>query len=71
MTYKYKIWHIDAYRGCSDYDGPCDCNKHLDLIMDASLSKKDVVDSWVALNSDAPSVAVAKCEEIGSGEIEV
>ena len=37
---KYKIWHIDAYVGWSDYDSPSDCNYHLDMIMDASFSKK-------------------------------
>ena len=65
------IWHIDAYRGYSDYDGPDDCNVHKDLIMDASFSKEDVVSVWMHLNSDARCTAVAKCELVGKGEIEV
>lgn len=66
---KYNIWHIDAYSGWSDYDGPCDCNRHEDIIMDASFNKKDVLNMYSATLTGR-STAIAKCEIIGSGVIE-
>ena len=71
MKATFNIWHLEAYRGYSDYDGPEDCNVHKDLIMDASFSKEAVIKMWMCLNSDARSVAVAKCEIVGKGEAEV
>ena len=64
---KFKVWHIDAYSGFSDYDGPMDCNIHKDIIMDACFSKKDVVEMYYALLGGR-STAIAKCECIGYGE---
>ncbi len=67
MAKKYNIWHIDAYRGFSDYDGPMDCNYHRDLIMDASFSKDDVMEAWMAMNSDARCTAISKCVLVKNG----
>ena len=69
MKLKYNIWHIDGYSGWSDYDGPSDCNHHEDIVMDAQYSKKDVVDMWMSRYSGR-TVAVAKCELVGSGVID-
>ena len=66
---KYNIWHIDAYDGWSDYDGPTDCNIHEDVIMDAQFSKKEVLNMYMATLSGRSNV-IHKCEIIGSGVIE-
>ena len=66
---KYNIWHIDGYSGWNDYDGPADCNRHDDYIMDAKFTKSDVIDMWMSIHSGR-SVAIAKCEIIKSGIIE-
>ena len=69
MKKKYNIWHIDAYSGWSDYDGPEDCNIHEDFIMDEHFSKKSVVEMYISLLGGR-STAIAKCEIIKSGEID-
>lgn len=66
---QFKIWHIDAYSGWSDYDGPGDCNIHKDIIMDASFTKKQVVNMYMSL-LNGRETAIAKCECIGEGEID-
>ena len=67
---KYKIWHIDAYAGQYDYDGPQDCNIHKDIVMDASFTSTNVVDMFVS-TQNSRQVTVAKCICIGQGELEV
>ena len=56
----YNVWHIDAYAGWNDYDGPEDCNFRKDVIFDKMFSKQDVIDMWCALHKNAREVAVAK-----------
>lgn len=70
MKKKYNIWHIDAYSGWSDYDGPEDCNIHKDIIMDAHFSKDQVVNMYMELLSGR-STAISKCTLVKSGEIEI
>ena len=65
---QFKVWHIDAYSGWSDYDGPGDCNIHKDIIMDATFSKKQVVDMFIS-TLNGRSVTVAKCECIDDGDV--
>lgn len=67
MAKAYNIWHIDAYRGWSDYEGPSDCNYHKDVIMDKSFSKEDVVAAWMAINSDSRVAVVSKCTLVKEG----
>ena len=69
MASGYNIWHIDAYSGWQDYDGPADCNYHKDVIMDSSFSKEDVMDMWMSLHRYGVAV-IAKCELIKKVEIE-
>ena len=64
---KYKIWHIDAYSGWSDYEGPQDCNIHKDIVMDACFTKQQVIDMYVSL-LEGRSIAIAKCECISQGD---
>jgi hypothetical protein len=66
---KYKIWHIDAYVGWSDYDNPSDCNYHLDIIMDASFSKKQIIDMWTLLHKSERNVVIVNCVCINEGNI--
>ena len=66
---KYNIWHIKAYAGWSDYDGPSDCNFDKMMIFDASFKKQDIIDWWCATNSKARSVAVASVSLVKSGEV--
>ncbi len=66
---KFNVWHIDAYSGWSDYDGPEDCNIHKDIIMDASFTKKQVVDMYMSLLGGRTTV-ISKCELIGEGQTE-
>ena len=66
---KFNVWHIDAYSGWSDYDGPDDCNIHKDIIMDASFTKKQVVDMYMSLLGGR-TIAISKCELIGEGQAE-
>ena len=70
MKKKYNVWHIDAYSGWDDYDGPSDCNIHQDIIMDAHFSKKAVVEMY-SLLLGGRSTVIAKCEIVKSGEIEI
>lgn len=70
MKKKFNVWHIDAYSGWSDYDGPSDCNIHEDIIMDAQFLKDQVLDMYSSLLSGRSTVIV-KCEIIKSGEIEI
>lgn len=70
MKKKYNVWHIDAYSGWSDYDGPEDCNIHKDIIMDAHFSKQQVLDMYSSL-LNGRDTAIAKCELVKSGEIEI
>ena len=67
---KYKVWHIDAYAGWYDYDGPSDCNIHKDIVMDACF-KKDQVSSMFSSNLDARTVVIENCVCIGQGECEI
>jgi hypothetical protein len=57
---KYNVWHIDAYAGWNDYDGPEDCNFRKDVVFDKMFSKQDVIDMWCALHSESRCVAVSK-----------
>lgn len=70
MKKKYNVWHIDAYSGWDDYDGPSDCRIHEDIIMDAQFSKKAVVEMYMT-RLGGRSTAIAKCEIIKSDEIEI
>ena len=65
----YNIWKIDGYCGWNDYDGPADCNRHDEYIMDANFKKQDVIEMWMSINRGRV-VTVAKCEIIASGKIE-
>lgn len=57
---KYNVWHIEAYAGWNDYDGPEDCNFIKDVVFDKIFTKQNVIDMWCALHEDAREVAVAK-----------
>jgi hypothetical protein len=70
MKLKYNIWHIDAYYGWSDYDGPEDCNVHQNYVFNASWTKKEVMDAFVSKYDGYRSIAISKCELVSSGEIE-
>lgn len=68
---KYKIWHIDAYVGWADYDNPSDCNCHLDMIMDASFSKNQIINMWVSTHKSNRNIVVVNCECINEGNISI
>ena len=70
MKKKYNVWHIDAYSGWSDYDGPEDCNIHKNIVMDTQFTKKEVVEMYRALLGGRSTI-IAKCELVKSGEIEI
>lgn len=70
MKKKFNVWHIDAYSGWSDYEGPSDCNIHKDIIMDASFSKEDVINMYMELLSGRSKI-ISKCTLIKSEEIEI
>lgn len=57
---KYNLWHIEAYSGWNDYDGPEDCNFRKDVVLDKMFTKQNVIDMWCALHKDARVVAVSK-----------
>lgn len=67
---EYKIWHIDAYSGWSDYDGPQDCNIHKDIVMDASFKKQQVIDMYIS-TLFGRMVTVANCTCIGAGKVDI
>ena len=69
MEIKYNIWHIDGYVGWGDYDGPSDCNTHIDYIIDAKFTKEDVIDIFCNENKKHRVVAVCKCFLITDGSI--
>ena len=71
MKKKYKVWRIEGYTGCSDYDGPQDDNHHEDLIFDGRYTKKGVIQMWMSAHDNGGYVAVSKCELIAEGEIEI
>ena len=52
MEIKYNIWHIDGYVGWDDYDGPSDCNTHIDYIIGAKFTKEDVIDTFCNENKN-------------------
>ena len=56
----YNLWHIEAYAGWNDYDGPEDCNFRKDVVLDKMFTKQNVIDMWCALHKDARVVAVSK-----------
>ena len=68
-TKKYNVWHVDMYHGWNDCDGPQDCNDHKEIIMDASLTKEDVIGMFCAKYKDCRVVSIWKCAVIASGEI--
>lgn len=67
MAKAYNIWHLDAYYGWDDYDGPMDCNYHNDIIMDKRFSKEDVITAWMAIHSESRVTAVSKCTLVKEG----
>ena len=69
MEIKYNIWHIDGYAGWDDYDGPSDCNIHIDYIIDAKFAKEDVIDMFCNEHKKSRAVAVCKCFLVTNGSI--
>lgn len=69
MELKYNIWHIDGYAGYDNYDGPSDCNIHKDYIVNASYTKKDVINMFCNQYKDCREVAVSKCFLVTNGAV--
>ena len=69
MEIKYNIWHIDGYVGWADYDGPSDCNTHIDYIIDDKFTKEDVIDMFCNEHKKSRVVVVCKCLLITNGSI--
>ena len=70
MKMKYNIWHIDAYYGWSDCDGPEDCNVHQDYLFNADWTRQQVMDAFVSKYDEYRNVEVWECAIIKFGEIE-
>lgn len=70
MKKKFNVWHIDAYSGWSDYDGPEDCNIHENIIMDAQFSKGQVMEMYLGVLSGRSTI-ISKCTLVKSSEIEI
>lgn len=69
MEKKYNIWHIDAYAGFSDCDGPNDCNIHEDIIFDAKFSRSDIMSMLTGLYGENRVFEVWKCQKVDSDTI--
>ena len=67
---KYNTWHVDAYFGWNDYDGPQDCNFHEDIIFDKRFTKGDVVSMIECLYSHYRVVVVSKVTLVENEENE-
>ena len=67
---KYNIWHIDAYEGSGDYNGPEQCNISINLVVNSIFSKESVIDMFMS-TLNGRTKCVAKCEFVESGEVEV
>lgn len=69
MEIKYDIWHIDEYVGWDDYDDPRNCNTHIDYILDAKVTKQDVINMFCDKHKKSRVVVVYKCFLITDGSI--
>ena len=69
MEIKYNIWHIDGYVGRDGYDGPSDCNTHIDYILDAKFTKQDVINMFCNKHKKSRVVVVCKCCFITNGSV--
>ena len=69
MEIKYNIWHIDGYAGRDGYDGPSDCNTHIDYILDAKFTKQDVINMFCNKHKRSRVVVVCKCFFVTNGSI--
>jgi len=68
---RYNVWHIRAYHGWYNCDGPEDCNTDRNFVFDASFTKEDVENAFCSQYSEDRVVEVWKCEKIASGEMEL
>ena len=74
MEIKYNIWHIDAYTGYDDYYGPdyyhpTPLNHHIDLIVNATLTKWDVFDMFYEKYRGCRVVHIVNCFLVTSGVV--
>jgi hypothetical protein len=69
MEIRYNIWNIKGYVGFYDCDGPSDYNVNINLILNSTYTKKDVINMFCEKHKDKRNVVIGSCEVVHEGLI--